>query len=66
LEELGEEHYHETRMRLGFAEGDEESADKIPFLLNYDYIPGALSFDKGCCRLSYLAVRFMPNHFLFV
>ncbi|KAH9259321.1 hypothetical protein BASA81_002364 [Batrachochytrium salamandrivorans] len=46
--EVSSDRYHEERMRLGFCEGDEESFEKVPFQLNYDFIPQALCYDKGC------------------
>jgi len=40
--------YHQIRMATGLAEGPEECAEELPFVLNFDWWPKTLAFDKGC------------------
>jgi len=45
---LDEAAYHQIRIAAGIAEGPEESGDELPFVLNFDWWPNTLAFDKGC------------------
>jgi folate-binding Fe-S cluster repair protein YgfZ len=40
--------YQQLRMALGIPEGPDEVADETTFVLNYDWWPEALSYEKGC------------------
>jgi folate-binding protein YgfZ len=48
LRNVDETVYHQVRIACGVSEGLQECADELPFVLNYDWWPGTLAFDKGC------------------
>lgn len=49
--------YHQIRMASGLAESPIECEDELPFILNFDWWPNSLAFDKGCYTGQELVAR---------
>ena len=57
VRKISEEVYHQIRIATGLVEGPTECKDELPFVLNLDWWPNALAFDKGCYTGQELVAR---------